>query len=301
MKFIILDLEWNTAIDRKIGRAVNEIIEIGAVKLDERLCEIDRFSCMVVSQLTDRLSGRFKNLTGITNDDMLGGLPFSEAIVRYEKWAGNALTMTWSNSDIFALYDNYSIFLGQNRVSCISKYMDLQKYTQRVLSDAGVKITNQISLSAAADMLGINYSDLGLHRAFDDCELGAMILKSVYDKELIKKYTVDTEKKDYYKRLTFKPHIICDINSPKINKKAMNFKCDDCGRKAERISQWRFRGRSFRADFHCKKCNTYFLGCVSFKNCFDKVTVKKYKIKKSESGNPTKQVTERDAALCDSE
>ena len=48
--------------------------------------------------------------------------------------------MTWSNSDIFALYDNYSIFLGQNRVGCISKYMDLQKYTQRVLSDAGVKI-----------------------------------------------------------------------------------------------------------------------------------------------------------------
>ena len=40
MKYIILDLEWNSAYSVKESRFINEIIEIGAVKLDENLNEI---------------------------------------------------------------------------------------------------------------------------------------------------------------------------------------------------------------------------------------------------------------------
>ena len=37
MQYIILDLEWNTAFDKRRKEFVNEIIEFGAVKLDEQL------------------------------------------------------------------------------------------------------------------------------------------------------------------------------------------------------------------------------------------------------------------------
>ena len=37
MNFIIFDLEWNNAYNYKLKRGMNEIIEIGAVKLDENL------------------------------------------------------------------------------------------------------------------------------------------------------------------------------------------------------------------------------------------------------------------------
>ncbi len=279
MKLVILDLEWNTALDRKSGKTVNEIIEIGAVKLDENLNEIDRFSTLVASRLTSRLSSRFKSLTGITNEEMRSGCSFEEAAAAYAKWASGALTLTWSNSDIYALYDNYHTLLGIDRVPCIAKYADLQKYTEHILRDRGAELNNQISLSAAADMLDIDYYGLELHRAVDDCALGAMILRQVYDKELLKEYIIDTSKRDYYKRLTFKPYIISDINSPKINKRAMSFKCDSCRKKAERVSQWRFKGKSFRADFVCRKCGIAFIGCISFKSCFDSVSVRKYKVK----------------------
>ena len=41
MNFIIFDLEWNNAYNYKLKRGMNEIIEIGAVKLDENLKVID--------------------------------------------------------------------------------------------------------------------------------------------------------------------------------------------------------------------------------------------------------------------
>ncbi len=279
MKYIILDLEWNTALDRNSGKFVNEIIEIGAVKLNDKFREIDRFSCMVLSRLTKKLSGRFKNLTGISNEDMLSGIPFEDAADRYIKWAGNAVTMTWSNSDIYTLYDNFHTLLGKETVPCIAKYVDLQKYSQAVFLKNGFDITNQISLSAAADMLEIPYNPSELHRAVDDCDLGAKIFAKVFDKKLYKEFIVDTSNKEYYKKLMFRPYIICDINSPKINKGAMNFRCEKCGTKAERKSSWRFKGRSFRADFTCRKCHEDFIGCVSFKNNYDSVTVKKYKVR----------------------
>ena len=44
MQYIVMDLEWNNVYSIKRGGFMNEVIEIGAVRLDEQLCEIDAFS-----------------------------------------------------------------------------------------------------------------------------------------------------------------------------------------------------------------------------------------------------------------
>ena len=280
MNYIILDLEWNTALDKVSGKYVNEIIEVGAVKLNDKLKEVDRFSSFVSSRLTSKLSGRFKNLTGISNEDMLGGNTFEEVMSEFKTWAGkNTITLTWSTSDIYTLYDNFHTFMGLNSIPCITKYVDLQKYAQAIFLRDGFDINNQISLSTAADMLEIDYRSLALHRAVDDSRLTATIFRSVYEKRIFKEFIIDTNKKDFYKKLTFKPYIISDINNPKINRKVMYFTCDKCGRRVERVSPWRFKGKSFRSDFVCSKCKDGFTGCITFKNCFDKVSVKKYKVR----------------------
>ncbi len=280
MTYIILDLEWNTALDKNSGKYVNEIIEIGAIKLNDKLKEVDRFSAFISSSLTKKLSGRFKDLTGISNEDMLSGRSFSEVMTAYQKWTGkNNVTLTWSNSDIYTLYDNYNSFLGLTSIPCITKYVDLQKYAQAYFLREGFDISNQISLSNAADMLEIDYKTLELHRAVDDSNLTAMIFRKTFEKKFFKEFIVDTTKKDYYAKLTFKPYIISDINNPKINRKAMNFSCEKCGKRTERISQWRFKGKSFRADFKCNNCNDNFIGCITFKNCYDKISIRKYRVR----------------------
>ena len=70
MQYIILDLEWNTAFDKRRKEFVNEIIEFGAVKLDEQLEEIDTFSSFVKPVIEKKLTSRVRKLTHITNEDV---------------------------------------------------------------------------------------------------------------------------------------------------------------------------------------------------------------------------------------
>ena len=54
MNYILLDLEWNDAYFKKLHGFVNEIVEFGAVKLDENFNEVDRFVKIVRSSITNR-------------------------------------------------------------------------------------------------------------------------------------------------------------------------------------------------------------------------------------------------------
>ena len=102
MKYIILDLEWNSAYSVKESRFINEIIEIGAVKLDENLNEIGRYQQLVRSRLNKKLSSRTKNLTHITNEDMLSGVMLEKALaersLRLMPYSGgkNSLALSFS-------------------------------------------------------------------------------------------------------------------------------------------------------------------------------------------------------------
>ena len=47
MNYIIMDLEWNNSYMKSAEKFINEIIEIGAVKLDEELNTVDNFSELI--------------------------------------------------------------------------------------------------------------------------------------------------------------------------------------------------------------------------------------------------------------
>ena len=78
MQYIVMDLEWNNVYSIKRGGFMNEVIEIGAVRLDEQLCEIDAFSHLIKSQIGKRLRGHVRELTHLTNEDLQSGEPFTQ-------------------------------------------------------------------------------------------------------------------------------------------------------------------------------------------------------------------------------
>ena len=134
MEYIILDLEWNNTYFKKENRFINEILQIGAVKLNEKFDVYDTFQIIVKSSLTKRVSGRVKELTGITNEQMLGGVSLKDAVMSYNNWAGtDTVTMTWSNSDLYAILENSKIFLNESLTLNISKYLNLQAFVQNEL------------------------------------------------------------------------------------------------------------------------------------------------------------------------
>ena len=65
---------------------MNEIIEIGAVKLDENLKVIDTFKQLIKPKLSKKLGSRFKNLTHITIDEInQSGISFENAFDNFSK------------------------------------------------------------------------------------------------------------------------------------------------------------------------------------------------------------------------
>ena len=112
MNYIILDLEWDSAYSAKHKRFINQILQIGAVKLDGEFNIIDTFEETVKSDISKKVTGRFAKLTGITTEKMLTGVPFDTAVDRYNAWAGeDTVTMTWSDSDLYSIKENEECLL----------------------------------------------------------------------------------------------------------------------------------------------------------------------------------------------
>ena len=105
MNHIVVDLEMNTIGKKHPARAIcrQEIIEIGAVLMDDNLTEIAAFRTYVKPEYSDRIHSDVEKITGITYS-MVGNAPsFSEAFHMFTDWClgtGKEFTIhAWSDSD----------------------------------------------------------------------------------------------------------------------------------------------------------------------------------------------------------
>ena len=107
MKHIVVDLEMNSLAkefkEEKIlcGR---EIIEIGAVVLDEQYHEIGSFKTLVKPQYNDVIKPYFENLTGITTEMVANAPVFKEALDMFFSWChsinDDVQIYQWSETDL---------------------------------------------------------------------------------------------------------------------------------------------------------------------------------------------------------
>ena len=129
MDYIIFDLEWNNAYNYKTKKGMNEIIEIGAVKLNSKLEVVDTFKQLIKPRITKKLGSRFKNLTNISMDEIKeNGVDFDDAFSDFSRWSRGEDTvfLSWSTSDLYTLVDNFVKFRGVTFVDFITKYADVQ-------------------------------------------------------------------------------------------------------------------------------------------------------------------------------
>ena len=60
MNFVILDLEWNGTYSRRLKGFMNEIIEFGAVKVDECLHVLDTLTLWFAPKWAKKSAGKSK-------------------------------------------------------------------------------------------------------------------------------------------------------------------------------------------------------------------------------------------------
>ena len=276
MNYIILDLEWNNTFLKREKRFINEILQFGAVKLNGKFDIVDSFQIIVKSSLTKKLSNRVKELTGITNEQMLLGVSLEEAVRRYNDWAGkDSITMTWSNSDLYAILENSKVFLNEKLTLKIEKYVNLQAFVQNELKISGFELNNQISLNNAAGLLNVSTEGFELHNARDDSAIAALLLKRTYNKKRFSALIADTSDPEFYARLTFKPYYLSNIRDERINKNHLIFSCPNCEKPVKRVNKWKYRNNWIRTEFYCKYCDLNLKGMICAKQTFNKLVIKK--------------------------
>lgn len=276
MNYIILDLEWDSIYSVKHHRFVNQIIQIGAIKLDDELDIVDTFDVIVKSSIGKKLTKRFVELTGITSEMMAGGISLTDAVLRYNNFVGKNYTMlTWSTSDLYTILENSNYLLPKNIRFKFGKYVDLQSYVQNEMRTLGFEIKSQISLSHAAEMLDISAEGLDLHTAKDDCLLTYALLKRFFDKEKMLPYIKNTDDPEFFKRLTFKAYTLTNIRDDNIKPSDLVFNCDKCKSTAKCVTGWKYRNGWFSANFKCGECKRNFIGRISFKKTYDNLVIKR--------------------------
>lgn len=276
MTNIVLDLEWNGTYCPKLSGYFNEIIEIGAVKISPNGEIQDRFDVLIRPVVSRKLTPLVTNLTGFTDDDVRKGISFVDAMKLLRQFVGDkALVMTWSNTDLMVLMENFRYFYEQEEIDFMSAYLDLQQYAQTRLQ---LGTSQQVALGKFAKLLGVYDESVELHHAIDDSELAATVLQHVYEPKSFEQ-AVQTVDGDFYKRLTFKPTYLKDIHHPLIPRAQLHFSCEDCGKNLKRTDEWRFTHRFFSAHFLCASCQTKYLGRVQARQKYDGVEIKKRLIK----------------------
>lgn len=274
MHYIVMDMEWNTAYCKKLGGFMNEVIEIGAVKLNESMEESDSFSVIVKSQVGKRLQSRVKTLTHLTNEDIANGISFQKALSQFADWVGaeENTFLTWGDGDIRTLIKNCKFFVAQETLPFVRNYADAQKYCQSFTDAAGA--SQQLGLSAAAEKLGIDPDAFPHHRALDDSRLTAECIRKVFDAEKLQRCAARCDA-EFYARLAFKPYYISDLRNPAIDKRAFYCLCDVCGGKLRQEQKWKHSNNTFRTVFYCKTCDRRVRVSIRFKQLYDRVHIHK--------------------------
>jgi len=185
-KYVVLDLEWNQAPRGKELKTMPfEIIEIGAVRLDEDKNETDSFDALIKPEVYKTLHGINSQITGITMEDLCGQPNFCSVYKSFTDWCKNTDTFifcTWGDMDLTELQRNIRHFKLPGLSNEPLMFLDIQKLYSIYKGNAKLKT----GLETAVSELDIS-QDLPFHRAINDVHYTARVFKKISSPELEKK------------------------------------------------------------------------------------------------------------------
>jgi len=137
---VVYDLEF-TAWEGSMARRwmapgeYKEVIQIGAVKVDEYFAPLEILNLLVRPRLNKDLSPFIENLTGITTAALTErGVDFAEAFTRFAHFAGERPIVSFGRDDL-VLLDNIRLY-GLRDVPPMPMFLDIRHW----LKDNGMDV-----------------------------------------------------------------------------------------------------------------------------------------------------------------
>lgn len=276
MNYVIIDLEFNNMreIDKYYPdyynehpeyeniKCPNEIIEIGAVKLDRTMKQIDTFKVYIKPEIFSVLNPRITEITGIETKDLDGGTNFYNAMEMFINFVGQDVIIgSWAKDDIAELIRNADYYNYKN-LDWLKEYIDIQEYITKVLAQK-----KPISLKNALDRFYIRINK-DLHDALNDAIYTAEVFKRIYNDRIVKSYIIRDIKN--------MPSIeIRDYSNFRLDESKIDESCPKCSSHIYmeyplKLFGWRFIGLG-----SCEKCRSKVLQKIVVKQTLagDKVYV----------------------------
>ena len=273
MDYITLDLEWNQAymqqalaVQKRIGAHLHgEVIQIGAVKLNEEMEIIGSYSIIVKPKFFCKLHRHVRDLTGITQHMIDRGTPLPEAAESFRRWCGKEFVLlTWGPDDVPMFREN----LTAHRIS--SEWLDCDYDLQRIYSrqrEGGAE--KQRSLEFAMEALGVEQT-LPAHDALNDAYFTAMVAKKLDTPEGVRSYGERGE--SFLFDRTYGDADIGEVGYPSVeailsSREADLAACPICQKRMTALGKM-LHGRShrYRTLCHCEGDGDLFITLKVFQN-----------------------------------
>ena len=179
-RYVCIDLEmteFSPSMRCCVPGAIGEVIQIGAVMLDENFNMISKFSSFV-KPVYSSVTQTIQNLTGITNKNLEGADGFITVFDKFNYWRGEGdiTTFCWSKSDHKQLWSELESKGNHRRdlFACLKNFVDLQQIFCRLVSS---KVN--VSLESALKLLQMEYKGR-IHTAYSDSFNTARILHKLF-------------------------------------------------------------------------------------------------------------------------
>ena len=233
MNYIVLDMEWNQpfTFEGMIQEPVmlhGEVIQIGAVKLDENYWMLDTFKIIVTPQYYKRMHKKVSRITGITTEELQYGFPFPIAFRHFQKWCGEEFVfLTWGADDITMLRNNMMLY--ELDMAWIPKSYNIQ-----IIFDSQItKENRQVSLTDAIEKIG--KPALEAHDALNDARNTAVVCqcldmaKGMEEYDTMNKFASARRWEDEPLDCWRPQHIYSSRSDAIHDSKLVQFSCPFCG------------------------------------------------------------------------
>lgn len=182
MQRIIVDLEFTPIPDKAIQRNLRqEIIEIGAVRLDDNFAFVDSFDTYVRPEYTN-VDRTVYHLTGIERAELAHAPLLDDALDAFQRWIGPEpfRIYQWSENDKKQIVQEirFKALEKKHVVFAVKHWCDIQRLYTRVFHKSSV-----LSLKNALAELALEFEGQ-THNACDDAKNTARLLQTMAVKEI---------------------------------------------------------------------------------------------------------------------
>lgn len=279
MNYIVLDLEWNNGESGQENPELSfEIIEFGAIKMNDDGVMFDEFSELVKPQVYQSLNHITSKLIHMQMEELERGKDFAEVARYFLDWCGedDFIYCTWGPSDLTVLQKNMRFYNMTVLSDGPFAFLDVQKLFSIAYEDRKSRKT----LEYAVDFLRIE-KDIPFHRAFSDAYYTAKVLTCIMDRnqEALKNVSYDvftppknrgeevkTQFDTYMKYISRK---FDDKTQAFADKEVISSKCYLCHRNLRKKIKWfTANGRHYYCVAYCEK-HGYLKGKIRVRKAED--------------------------------